>query len=153
MKKFILSALLFCGMFSLSYAQTTPATTNAKTEKDIKKSTGKDKNGSPDMRLKANKDAKANAKKAKTVVTPPTPAQKPATRVVTHTVKPAPVVTSPTVKPVTPPVKPVAPTVIRPSTTDKVIVTDDKGRTIYEGKKGGHYFINKNGNKEYVKKS
>lgn len=35
---------------------------------------------------------------------------------------------------------------------DKVIGKDDKGRTIYEGKRGGHYYINSNGNKTYIKK-
>ncbi|OYY56540.1 MAG: hypothetical protein B7Y52_03275 [Sulfurovum sp. 28-43-6] len=30
---------------------------------------------------------------------------------------------------------------------------DDKGRTIYEGKRGGHYYINSNGNKTYIKKN
>src|SRR6185312_2030313 len=34
---------------------------------------------------------------------------------------------------------------------DKVISTDTKGRTIYQGPKGGKYYIDKNGNKEYVK--
>ncbi|MDQ6814062.1 MAG: hypothetical protein M3040_10005 [Bacteroidota bacterium] len=29
--------------------------------------------------------------------------------------------------------------------------TDAKGRTVYEGKKGGKYYINKNGNKTYIK--
>jgi colicin import membrane protein len=34
---------------------------------------------------------------------------------------------------------------------DKAIGTDAKGRTIYQGPKGGKYYIDKNGNKEYVK--
>lgn len=37
--------------------------------------------------------------------------------------------------------------------TDKVFGTDAKGRTIYEGKEGGHYYINASGKKEYVKKT
>lgn len=36
-------------------------------------------------------------------------------------------------------------------TPDKVIGTDAKGRTIYQGPRGGKYYITKNGNKEYVK--
>lgn len=36
---------------------------------------------------------------------------------------------------------------------DKVIGTDSKGRTLYQGPKGGQYYINANGNKEYVKKT
>jgi colicin import membrane protein len=35
---------------------------------------------------------------------------------------------------------------------DKVVGKDDKGRTIYEGQKGGRYYINSNGNKSYIKK-
>ncbi|MEP7079566.1 MAG: hypothetical protein ABI784_02505, partial [Ginsengibacter sp.] len=36
-------------------------------------------------------------------------------------------------------------------TPDKVISTDAAGRTIYQGPRGGKYYITKNGNKEYVK--
>lgn len=36
-------------------------------------------------------------------------------------------------------------------THDKSIGTDAKGRTIYQGPRGGKYYITKNGNKEYVK--
>ncbi|MBK6977996.1 MAG: hypothetical protein IPH28_13570 [Cytophagaceae bacterium] len=35
---------------------------------------------------------------------------------------------------------------------DKSIGKDDKGRTIYEGPRGGRYYINSNGNKTYIKK-
>ena len=35
---------------------------------------------------------------------------------------------------------------------DKIIGKDDKGRTIYEGPRGGRYYINSNGNKTYTKK-
>ena len=34
---------------------------------------------------------------------------------------------------------------------DKQIGKDDKGRTIYEGPRGGQYYINSNGNKTYLK--
>ncbi|MGN6530577.1 MAG: hypothetical protein ACTHK0_02330 [Ginsengibacter sp.] len=34
---------------------------------------------------------------------------------------------------------------------DKAISTDAKGRTIYQGPRGGKYYLDKNGNKEYVK--
>ncbi len=33
---------------------------------------------------------------------------------------------------------------------DKVVGKDDKGRTIYEGPRGGRYYINSGGNKSYV---
>ena len=36
---------------------------------------------------------------------------------------------------------------------DPVVGTDAKGRTIYEGKRGGRYYVNANGNKEYIKKN
>jgi colicin import membrane protein len=35
---------------------------------------------------------------------------------------------------------------------DKVFGKDDKGRTIYEGPRGGRYYINANGNKTYIQK-
>ena len=34
---------------------------------------------------------------------------------------------------------------------DKVAGKDDKGRTIYQGPRGGQYYINSNGNKTYLK--
>ena len=34
--------------------------------------------------------------------------------------------------------------------SDKVIGKDDKGRTIYEGPRGGKYYINASGNKTYI---
>lgn len=37
------------------------------------------------------------------------------------------------------------------TTPDKAISTDAEGRTIYQGPRGGKYYVNKNGNKEYVK--
>ena len=36
------------------------------------------------------------------------------------------------------------------SSSDKSVGKDDKGRTIYEGPRGGRYYINSNGNKTYV---
>lgn len=35
---------------------------------------------------------------------------------------------------------------------DKVVGKDEKGRTIYEGPKGGRYYLNDSGNKQYIKK-
>ncbi|HAK75505.1 MAG TPA: hypothetical protein DCM71_01005 [Runella sp.] len=34
---------------------------------------------------------------------------------------------------------------------DKTMGKDDKGRTIYQGPRGGQYYINSNGNKTYLK--
>jgi hypothetical protein len=64
------------------------------------------------------------------------------------TAKNVPPITSNTTKIVTPKVTPAAPIY---KTADQSIGTDTKGRTIYQGKKGGHYYINQNGNKEYIK--
>lgn len=100
-----------------------------------KKSTGTNKDGTPDMRLKKNKEA------AKATTTAPAPAT-PARPVSPAVTKPAPQQPG---QPVTP--QPAS------KTSDKVIGTDSKGRTIYEGPRGGHYYINKNGNKEYIKKT
>ncbi len=40
---------------------------------------------------------------------------------------------------------------IKNPSPDKIVGKDDKGRTIYEGPRGGRYYINSNGNKEYIK--
>ena len=34
---------------------------------------------------------------------------------------------------------------------DKQVGKDEKGRTIFEGSRGGQYYINSNGNKTYLK--
>jgi hypothetical protein len=52
-----------------------------------------------------------------------------------------------------------APAIVKPSKNsgqksqagDKVIGTDEKGRTMYEGPRGGRYYINDAGNKVYIK--
>ena len=128
MKRLFLTACLFLGLMVSGMAQNSTSKTDdkaaiaaqKKADKEKKKadkaaakaaktakSDGTNKDGSPDMRLKKNKEA------AKTAKTTTTPAVK---------------------------------------TADKVVGTDDKGRTIYEGPRGGRYYINKNGNKEYIKK-
>jgi len=132
MKKVFATAFLLLGLLVTSMAQT--------------KSTGTNKDGSPDMRLKKNKDS-AKAAQAK-VTTPATPAVKPPPPPPATTTNPKPATTT------TVPTKPAAPVVNPPNkSADKVVGTDAKGRTIYEGPRGGHYYINSKGNKEYVKKS
>ena len=120
-------------------------TEKKETKATSRKSTGVNKDGTLDMRLKVNKDAaKAKAAKDDAARSAAVSASEPGTA--THTR------TQTTTR---------AATTSRTSTVstspapngDKVIGTDDKGRTIYEGKRGGHYYINKNGNKEYVKRS
>jgi len=39
------------------------------------------------------------------------------------------------------------------NTADKVVGTDSKGRTIYQGPKGGQYTLTPSGNKEYIEKA
>jgi colicin import membrane protein len=132
MKKIIIALAFIFGTLSFVNAQTpTPVTKETKKEKKEKSSSsqsnGLKKDGTPDMRLKANKTKVQTT----TTVVQPTP------KVNTT---PAPVVN--TQKTVSTSTTKVA---------DKVIETDAKGRTIYQGPRGGKYYINKNGNKEYVK--
>ena len=102
------------------------------------KSSGLNKDGTPDKRLKANKQTKAQLQ-----AQPQAPVQvqpRPQTQVTART--------QPKVRAQTKP-----PVIQGTNTsTDKAIGTDAEGRTIYEGPKGGHYYIDKNGNKEYIKK-
>lgn len=104
----------------------------------VKSSTGLNKDGTPDKRLKANKQPKVQAQ-----VQPQTQVQaQPQAQVQPQT--------QVTARP-----QPQAKSQIHAnntSTTDKAVSTDAKGRTIYEGPRGGHYYIDKNGNKEYIKK-
>lgn len=162
MKRITMALMLFFGVLTIGVAQTTatPVQTTKdataaqkKADKEAKKlekkqehdameaqkkadkdakvaqSTGLNKNGTPDKRLKANKQPKVQAQ-TQTPVQPQTPAT-----VRTQATQSKTQVTH-------------APS----NTTDKVVSTDAKGRTIYEGPRGGHYYIDKNGNKEYIKK-
>lgn len=96
------------------------------------------------MRLKANKDAAKAKQNVQPTATPvPTAKTVSTPKATTQT----PVVVAPKVS-TQPQTKATAPA----STSDKVFGTDAKGRTIYEGPRGGHYIINNKGNKEYVKK-
>ena len=96
---------------------------------------------SKDSAKAAKKAAKAQAKADKAKAATTTPA-------VTAPPAPAPVVAPPatakTTKPVTQGVN---------KTADKAVGTDAKGRTIYEGPKGGRYTLTAAGNKEYIKKA
>lgn len=92
------------------------------------------KNGTPDKRFKTNQQPTA---------TPPVQAK---------VQTPARVQTRATAAPSM--VKRQTPKVMQSNTVktaDKAISTDAEGRTIYQGPKGGKYYINKEGHKEYVK--
>lgn len=132
MKHLLLALILGCGLCAVVQAQTTAPAAPAAIAKAPKKSTGLTKSGKPDMRLKANRDA-AKAKA-------PAPAPK-ARAVVAKKTAPAPAVAPRPVQKV------------QPVTTsaDQSVGADAKGRTLYRGPRGGTYYINKNGHKEYVK--
>lgn len=69
---------------------------------------------------------------------------------------PAPATTSPSAStaPATKTTPPSKPAVNPPNkSADKAVGTDAKGRTIYEGPRGGHYVLSPSGKKEYLKKS
>jgi len=145
MKKIIIAIAFLLGSVGFTYAQTTTtaATKKQKKEKTAPAATtatqtnGLKKDGTPDMRLKANKT------KAPATTTTTAPTTQPVTKVQTQA--PA----QPKPKPQTQTTQLTKTTPVK--TADAVIGTDAKGRTLYQGPKGGKYYINKNGNKEYVK--
>lgn len=123
--------LLFAGINN-AHAQKAPLSDSAKAAKKAARA--------------EKKAAKAQAAAAATTTTPPavtTPAVKPAT------------VTPPATTTTTAPANAKAKTVTQGvnKTADKVVGTDAKGRTIYEGSKGGRYTLTAAGNKEYIKKT
>ncbi len=155
MKKITIALLFLFGVMTVGVAQTTTTTTPTtkvskadkealaaqkkadkeakaaqkkadKAAKDAQKSTGLNKDGSVDKRLKANKQPK--------VQTPVAPTQT-------------------TAAPTTSTKTQAAPRATTTKTADPVSGTDSKGRTIYAGPRGGHYYIDKNGHKEYVKEA
>lgn len=153
----LLSSLMLC-FFLIAFtgvnAQTTPATSTSKADKDAAKVKAKADKASAAVSTtdaaaakdKADKDAaKAKAKADKA-------AAKAAAKT-TPTTATAPVANTPAVKPAAAPVVKSKP-VVNPvnKSADKAIGTDAKGRTIYEGSKGGRYTLSPAGNKEYIKK-
>lgn len=148
MKKISNLLFLFVLLFSVMNISAQQATetskSKVKTEKKAPKqspaavpATKLKKDGTPDMRYK-NKQSGSEK--------PAAPAVSKQPAVVTPAVKPAPVAKKAVVA--APAVKPAA----AANAGDKVVGTDDKNRTIYEGPRGGRYYINKNGNKTYIKK-
>ena len=144
MKRLLLALILSGGLCAAAQAQTTVPATPATTAKASKKATGLTKSGKPDKRLKANKEAaKAQAQQPVAPApapVPPAPAPK-AKAVVAKKAAPAPVVA------------PRPAVAQKAASADQTIGTDAKGRTLYRGPRGGTYYINKNGHKEYVKQS
>lgn len=115
-------------------------------------------NGTPDKRFSANKQAAAPVAPAVRLNKNGTPdkrfsANKPpkVTPQVVPQVQPTQTMQA---KPIATPAKVTRTTVAHTTTVktaDKVLTTDAKGRTIYQGPRGGKYYIDKNGNKEYIK--
>lgn len=127
MKKLTVILLLMFGAFSISNAQSTKTKTKAKT------SVSKQDKAAMAAQKKADKDAKALAKKQ---------------------AKEAKANAATTTAPTTNMSKPVANATPRTSaakTADKAIGTDAKGRTLYQGPRGGKYYLTSTGHKEYVK--
>jgi len=135
MKAVVLSCLISGMLLTTAglQAQTTPSTTADKTAK-ADKAAAKAQAKADKAKAKADKAA-ADAKAKAAATTTPAP-------------KPAP---NPTTQPASPKTPP-ATTQPANKSGDKVVGTDDKGRTIYEGSRGGRYYLTKNGNKEYIKK-
>src|SRR5215468_10342399 len=145
MKKIILFVFVLIGLATLSHAQTTDTKkeTAKKTEKEVKHSTGTNKNGTPDMRTKENKEAKAAADKEKAekekaekeakAKADKEKAEKEKAEKEAH----AKAQTQ----------AKAATSAAKPAGADKVVGKDAKGRTLYEGPKGGKYYINSQGNK------
>lgn len=173
MKKIIVSLLLIFATFSFTIAQTAATSTTKqdkaaiaaqkKADKEAKAEAKKqakeakvqakeqaqqantaasntagtrmNKNGTPDKRFKANKQPKA------TTQAPPVQVQNPAPLPSATQTAPTPRNSKTTASAREPKVK----------SPDAVIGTDAKGRTLYQGPKGGKYYLTKNGNKEYEK--
>ena len=119
--------LLFAGINN-AHAQKAPLSDSAKAAKKAARA-----------EKKAEKAQAAAA--AKTTTTPPATTTTPPAATPTA---PAKTTTAPVAKTVTQGVN---------KTADKVVGTDAKGRTIYQGPKGGQYTLTAAGNKEYIKKA
>ncbi len=119
----LLFALFFLTIATNSFAQTSAAKDSAKAAKKAARA-----------QEKAEKKAAADAAKAKDVKNPTTTTTTPTT-----TTPATPKTTTPKTQPVN-------------KSADKAVGTDAKGRTIYEGPRGGRYTLSPSGNKEYIKK-
>ncbi len=161
MKKILTAIAFVFATLGFVNAQTTPQVTK-ETKKQKKEkvtqtqttttSNGLKKDGTPDMRLKANRTKVQTSTPA--TVTPQATTTLPSptvqTRVTTQKKTRTQVQAQPQVQPQIQQQR----TQVSTTTTksaDPVVETDAKGRTIYQGPRGGKYYINKNGHKEYIK--
>ena len=144
----LLLAALFFGGYA-SFAQVTPVKADEVKQKKPKK----EKKPKPDKTVVVNptvqvtkepKPTKAKKGKVPKTNNPVVVNPAPVTPVVNNPTPVAPAVNPKQAKPV----ENVNPKVAGP---DPVIGTDSKGRQIYQGKRGGKYYLTKSGNKEYIK--
>ena len=138
LKNLALALIMLVSVNQVS-AQAVKTTTTAKdtkvaTMKKVKATLTPDQQAAKDAAKAARKQAKMNAKAAKTAA---------ATTTATKTATTAATTTATAVKTTATAVK----TKVAPVATG----ADAKGRTIMTGARGGKYYINKNGNKTYVK--
>lgn len=144
MKKSIIICTLSLFITSLSLcAQSTTKSNKAKEKTEAKaKSQGDADKAAAKAKLKADKAAaKQKAKEARQQVattTPTTPSAPAANRTTTAASR------TTSTKTIANPIN---------KSADKAVGTDAKGRTIYEGPRGGRYVLTASGNKEYIKKS
>ncbi|MDE1192773.1 MAG: hypothetical protein PW786_11625 [Arachidicoccus sp.] len=141
MKKIIFSVLFVFGLVlftNLSHAQVSAAATS------IAQDTAKAK--------KTARKAKYTAKKAKAAAAAATTSANAQTAQATTAIAAAPATASSTVKAAKVAKTKTVKAAVNKS-ADQAIGTDAKGRTIYQGPKGGKYILTSSGNKEYLKKS
>ena len=178
MKRIALIIFLMFGTYTLSIAQTTSASTKTSTSKqdkaviaaqkkadkaakDAAKKQAKDAKAAASAQAKADKKAAADKTKADKA-TASTHMNKngtvdkrfkanktPKTSTAAQTSAPSPAQAANAPSKVTRSAS-VART-STPKTADKEIGKDAKGRTLYQGPRGGKYYLTKSGNKEYVK--
>jgi hypothetical protein len=106
-------------------------TTNSFAQSSASQDSAKAAKKAARAQAKADKKAAADAAKSKDVTNPTTTPVSPT--------PPTPKTTAAKVQPVN-------------KSADKAVGTDAKGRTIYEGPRGGRYTLSPSGNKEYIKK-
>ncbi len=148
MKKILIALALVFSTGLVAHSQTTKSKKHkkAKTTTSVSAQTSGahlNKDGTPDQRYKSNKKETTAAPEAVTFPKPRASRKK----------KTEASAATPAAPQTQSPVAPVKRTSAarRTSSPDKAIGTDSKGRTIYQGPRGGKYYLTKNGNKEYVK--
>ena len=143
MKKISIALIIFMSFLASGFAQTDSTKTHVKRTRQstvtTSSTTGMKKDGTPDMRLKANRQAKAQAS------TQTQSNVQTNTQATQATTAPAAIQTQSRIQTSTMSSK------SNVKSADPSVGTDAKGRTIYQGSRGGKYVMTANGNKEYIK--